>query len=120
MTMTAPDASLSAKDFPAENALVTMSERDLNSLRKRVQAAEVRVVALGKKLDQKTPVTSILSFVKHPGTGTAIGLALAALAQFTATVPVHDRTTPTFLGFGYALATQLIDVLKSKSTGTAS
>lgn len=57
-----------------------------------------------------------LNFVKHPGTSTGLGLALAALSQFTAAVPVHDRTAPTLLGLGYALAAQLIDLLDNKTS----
>lgn len=57
----------------------------------------------------KSPITPLLNFIRHPGTNTGLGLALAALAQFTASVPARDRSLPTYLGFGYALATQILD-----------
>lgn len=60
-------------------------------------------------LTVKSPVTPVLNFIRHPGTNTGLGLALAALAQFTAAVPTKDRSLPTYLGFGYALATQFLD-----------
>ena len=66
-----------------------------------------------------TLVSKGLAFVRHPGTSTGLGLALAGLAQFSAAVPPHDRTTPTLLGLGYALATQVIDWLKSRGATAA-
>ena len=58
-------------------------------------------------------VTTFLDFVRHPGTSTGLGVTIAALSQFTAAVPSKDRTTPTLLGLGYALASQVLDWLKS-------
>jgi hypothetical protein len=55
-----------------------------------------------------TLLESFLNFVKHPGTSTGLGLSLAALSQFTAAVPKSDRTTPTLIGLGYALAVQVM------------
>lgn len=66
----------------------------------------------------KSLVAATSKLVTHPSTNSAAGLVLAALSQFTAAVPVHDRTTPTLLGLGYSLAVQVIDWLKS-ATKTA-
>jgi hypothetical protein len=60
-------------------------------------------------------INTALEFIKHPGTGTAFGITLAALAQFTAAVPVKDRTAPTLIGLGYAVAVQVIDWAKISS-----
>lgn len=65
----------------------------------------------------KAPVTAALGYVKHPGTSTAGGLALAALSAFTATLPVSLRGTGIWSGLATAVASMLIDTLQQRSAG---
>ena len=58
-------------------------------------------------------VKAVRTFVAHPDTNTAFGLALAGLSQFTAAVPAADRASSTYLGLAYSIAVQLVDWLKS-------
>lgn len=60
-------------------------------------------------------INAFLNFVKHPGTNTGLGITLAALSAFTATVPATDRADTTLAGLAYGVASLLLDFLRSHS-----